>query len=343
MKSMVITTLFFVILLAQVAVAQSEEEMALYRARTKGAKAKECLRIINQDGMPVEGADIFGGLQTGGGRNDFTLFRGMTDTNGEYVIQGKCTNRIRCDITKVGYYDSEFLSTSYGFTHTVSNGMWQPYGRKTELVLKKIINPSVSGTRYINRNIPAYGQWMGYDLKEADWVPPLGNGKLPDVMIRFMSREVGALDFGYKMELSFAHFPFAGVIRKKKDITSRFPCVYAAKTNDMYKSGIVFEVDRTGSQKRIWDELNNDEYLIFRTRTTINERGELVSAHYGRIDGEWRFDQLHEMWIRGVYFNDVPNNTNLEDKYSFEDEMLRIRQREEDSSYKKKRKSIWPF
>ena len=100
----------------------SAEEMALYKARKYGAQAKECLRVIDQDGMPVAGARVWGGLQTGDGYNDFVSIRGNTDVNGEYVIQGKCTKRIRCDITMDGYYDSEFLLTRYGHTHNLKDG-----------------------------------------------------------------------------------------------------------------------------------------------------------------------------------------------------------------------------
>jgi len=307
----------------------SAEEMALYKARRYGAQAKECLRVVDQNGQPVVGARVWGGLQAGDGYNDFIPIRGMTDTNGEYVIQGKCTNRIRCDITKDGYYDSEFLAAGYGYVHSVKDGKWQPYGDKVEIVLKKIINPTATGVCYVDRKIPVYGEWIGYDFKEADWVRPWGAGKLPDAMIRFTAREVGPFDFGYKMELSFTHNLFAGVIRRKKDVCSRFPFAYGAATNDLYKGVIVFEVDRTGAQKRIWDQLEDDEYLIFRTRTKVNEKGELTSAHYGRIDGEWKFYELHGMWIRGIYFNGTPNDTNLEDRDSFKDVMQRKRQREE--------------
>ena len=78
----------------------SAEEMALLKARRYGAEAKECLRVVDQDGAPVAGATMRGALQTGGGRKDFIPIRGVTDTNGEFVIQGKCTEIIRCSITK---------------------------------------------------------------------------------------------------------------------------------------------------------------------------------------------------------------------------------------------------
>ena len=100
----------------------SAEELALAKARRYGAQAKECLRVVDQDGMPVADARIWGGLQTGEGYNDFIPIQGNTNTNGEYVIQGRCTNIIRCDITKEGYYDSEFSLSNYGYRHTFGEG-----------------------------------------------------------------------------------------------------------------------------------------------------------------------------------------------------------------------------
>ena len=64
------------------------------------ALAKEILRIVDENGLPVVGAIIHGGLQTGGGINDFVPINGITSSNGEYVIEGECANRIRCDVKK---------------------------------------------------------------------------------------------------------------------------------------------------------------------------------------------------------------------------------------------------
>ena len=88
------------------ALCASAQDLALCRAREHGALAMECLRVVDPAGHPVVGAKVWGGLQTGSNLGDFTPISGVTDTNGEYVIQGRCTNRIRCDITKDGCYQS---------------------------------------------------------------------------------------------------------------------------------------------------------------------------------------------------------------------------------------------
>lgn len=59
MKSM-IAMLSLAFPLALTAAGPSAEEMAFYKAYKNGAQAKECLRVVDQDGMPVVGAKIDG-------------------------------------------------------------------------------------------------------------------------------------------------------------------------------------------------------------------------------------------------------------------------------------------
>ena len=138
---LIVRSLSFAIPLILNAAGPSAEELTLAKARRYGAQAKECLLVVDQDGMPVADARIWGGLQTGDGYKDFIPIRGSTDTNGEYIVQGKCTNRIACQITKEGYYASEFVLPNYAYRHTFKDGKWIPYGSQHTVVLKKIINP----------------------------------------------------------------------------------------------------------------------------------------------------------------------------------------------------------
>ena len=94
---------------ASVVVSASALDLTLYNAQRFGAEAKFVLRVIDQDGVPVAHARIFGGFQTGGNLNDNEPIRGFTDTNGEYSVQGTCTSRVRCGISKEGYYASDFI------------------------------------------------------------------------------------------------------------------------------------------------------------------------------------------------------------------------------------------
>lgn len=82
--------------------------------------------------------------------------------------------------------------------------------------------------------------------------------------------------------------------------------------------------------------------LVCGGRTRVDEYGRLVSAHYGRIDGEWRFYKRQGMTLPGIYFNVDENNTNLEDVYTAKESLWRIQDRD-GLSYKKKRKSFRAF
>lgn len=85
---------------------------------------------------------------------------------------------------------------------------------------------------------------------------------------------------------------------------------YRADTNAVYrKEGMLF-FDRT--EERIIEQNfpAEDEYLVFRTRTTTNAEGRVTSAHYGRI-GE---KPSHMFGLKAaVWFNHNENDTILED------------------------------
>ena len=335
----------FMLTLALSAAGPSAETIALYNARKNGALICERLRVVDQDGVPVASAKIWGGLQTGDGLGDNTPVRGLTDTNGVYVVHGRVTRIFHCEISKSGYYTSmrDFIYGDANSDGAVKEGKWQPYGNTRTFVIRKMICPNVTGKRYLEQTIPAFGKWLDYDLEAADWTEPNGRGKVSDLRIRLTVRDEGTLDFCYKMELSFEHVPFAGAYARKKDMFSEMRCDYNATTNDVaYSSKIVFEVDRSGRTIRKWNLLDKDSYMVFRVRTRVDEYGRLVAAHYGRIDGEWRFYERHGMTLPGIYFNVKENDTNLEDEYTAKESIRRIQDREA-APYKKKRKSLWPF
>ena len=158
-------------------------------------------------------------------------------------------------------------------------------------------------------------------------------------------------DFKTSMEVSFTNNPYAGAYKLSKDSYSEMHTVYNADTNAAYQSSFLFVHERhpIGRQKPIVyvegmkendTRLDDQSYLVFRTRTEVDEKGNLVSAHYGKIDGLWEF--FGSMRAASIQFNPIPNDTNLEDAKTAEYSRMRQRQREE-PPYKKKRKSPWPF
>jgi hypothetical protein len=322
----------------------SAEELALAKARRNGALAKECLRVVDQDGMPVFGARIDGGLQTGDGYNDYTPIKGATDTNGEFVVQGKCTNRIRCGITKEGYYASEFVLPNYAYRHSFKDGKWIPYGSQHTVVIKKIINPQPMSfhDERTSFKVPVYDEWIGFDCEKYDFVSPYGQGVENDMLLRFTLNNPTRDDYHMTMEVSFTNNPYAGACEMERTGMSEFESVYHADTNAVYRQSFMYRFDQSpGKVPEYTAQLKSDKYLIFRTRTKVDSEGRLVSAMYGKIYGDWNFVGPGGMSMAQFVFNPRPNDTNLEDEHTAEYSRKCQRPREELSA--KKRKSIWPF
>ncbi len=313
-----IKTMLIIPLLAAAA-GPSPEVVALLKARAHGAEAKECLRVVDQDGAPVVGAMMKGGLQTGGGRNDYIPIRGVTDTNGEFVIQGNCTEIMRCSITKDGYYPSEFKIENYGFTHELKDGKWLPYGGRQEVILKRIANPGglivfPRSLLYLKR--PSPDVWHGFDFELGDWTKPLGKGETDDVLIMFhdcdSSERGDKVEYRYEMKLAFTNHPYAGAYLMRKDLTSKMQTDYSASPTATFLPQFSYYMSYVARHGKASEILDENSYLIYRTRTKVDEMGQLISAHYGVIFGPLRFG-ANDLIIEDGCFNPIPNDFNIED------------------------------
>lgn len=342
---LIVRSLCFAIPLILNAVGPSAVDLTLAKARRYGAQAKECLQVVDQDGMPVADARIWGGLQTGDGYKDFIPIRGSTDTNGEYIVQGKCTNRITCQITKEGYYVSEFVLPNYAYRHTFKDGKWIPYGSQHTVVLKKIINPQPMSfhDERTSFKVPVYDEWIGFDCEKYDFVSPYGQGVKNDMLLRFALNNPTVDDYHMTMEVSFTNNLYAGAYEMERTKTSEFESVYHADTNAVYRQTFSYRFDQSPVKVPEYTaQLKSDKYLVFRTRTKVDAEGQLVSSHYGKIYGDWNFVGPGGMSMAQFVFNPRPNDTNLEDEYTAEYSRKCQRQREE-PPYRKKRKALWPF
>jgi len=99
-----------------------------------------------------------------------------------------------------------------------------------------------------------------------------------------------------------------------KDDFSDFKSVYHADTNAIYQQSFLYSFDRDPHKRPAVVELGKDEYLVFRTRTKVNEKGRLIFANYGVLYGPWAFVGPGGMKISFLAFNPTPNDTNLEPK-----------------------------
>lgn len=310
---------------------------------TKGAKAKEILRVVDQDGVPVMNARIYGSFWPGDNGRKYILVYGLTNIDGVYIAEGVSKWKFTYQVTKDGYYMSNGVIDYLAATNVpvVASGKWQPYGTTRNVILKKIKNPvPLVHSKSSNPKPPSFDEWYGYDIERRQWVKPFGNGVHSDMLIKISIDAKNKInDFKAVMEVSFTNNPHAGAYVMKKDDFSEMKSVYEADTNASYQSSFKFIHEKraiigqtpfsryvSGAQK-IDTRLDDNSYIVFRTRTKVDNNGNLVSSHYGKIYGLWQF--FGRMCAANVQFNPTPNDPNLEDEETAKHSQLCSRQREE--------------
>lgn len=301
----------------------AQSDLALYNATRDGAMVKVRLHVVDPEGKAVPDAHLRIGLQTGDGLNSYSTIIGTTDADGIYVVTGKCTCRLGCRIIKRGYYPTEFFVTypDPNEPTQVVDGKWQPFGENKTVVLKEIRRPGnnrVFPDSLRSWHIPAFGTWMGFDFEYCDWCAPYGQGLHSDVLLRFESMRNKMHDYRYSMDVSFTNNPFAGAYLLKADKESQLATEYVADTNATYTATFHYVKEQSPGQKRHWDYLDGDSYLIFRTRTRVDEEGNLVGAHYGKILGRW-LSESEVMILSDGCFNPIENDVNIEDSSTLRD------------------------
>lgn len=300
---------------ASLVIFHNADARITYEIARKGALAKVVIQVVDQDGVAVQGAKIWGAFTTGSGFNDYAMIEGLTNNEGKFVAQGRCNELLRVDITKDGYYSSE-LKVNFWQSKVdpiVVDGKWQPYGETRVVALKRILHPHdmfVAPYR-INKAV-TLNEWYGYDLICNEWMPPYGKGRHEDLQVRLgLNVKNDISDFRATMDIRFVGEKFCGAYIRPKDEWSSMKSSYKADTNDVYKTEMSFVYEKHPHQPTIDTRLGHDSYLVFRIRTKVDTEGNLVSAHYGKVCGAWLF--FGSMATGEVYYNLLPNDTNLED------------------------------
>ncbi len=333
MKMMIL--LITVVVASNIAFAKvhkfSPEFQAIYDAATapevqeaqrKGAKAKIIYRVVDDEGMPITNATVCGQWQNDYPRKTWQETF-VTDTNGVFVAKGKVGGRFGFYVKKEGYYLSSTgvdFHWREGVSPLVKDGKWQPYGENRTLAVKRNKHPVDAPTLlHTVIDVPATNVWLGLDMETFRWVKPYGDGAHSDMLLRFNSDPINKYEVNWAtMDVSFTNNPYAGFYVLPKDGFSEMQSVYHADTNMAFRTGITYSIGRLPKDDNLLDD---GHYMVFRTRTTVDEEGKLVSAHYGKIYGRWG------IWggtrARMIFFNTTPNDTNLEDMKTFKESELR--------------------
>jgi hypothetical protein len=271
---------------------------------------KVTLKVVTETGQPVTGAKAVVGYYS---KSIPASIEGLTDTNGIFTASHSAHSGILgFSAEKAGYYTTREPSYDLGFTYDPAK--WNP---TQTIVLKKIGKPIAMYARKVQIEFPETNKPIGFDLVEGDWVTPYGKGKQADFIFQAERRWVSRRDFDCAVKLTFSK-PGDGLIPvsipQNQGSVLRMSAI--APTNG-YLPEISKSLSHTPANGWKDDERegNKEENYYFRVRTAIDDRGNIVSAHYGKIYEDFALDPINSKttWILFTYyFNSTPNDRNTE-------------------------------
>ena len=291
-------------------------DAAMRRAIQNGARAKLTFHVTDSHGNPVTNANVSASFLVLSGEGDNTI-NSITDTNGMCTVEGLCSEEILCQFSKEGYYDTrnykyDILSDYPMPSSALKDGRWQPWNPTINIILKEKRNPIPMYAKGFSVEYPCINESVGYDLEKGDWVSPHGKGTVADMVLCFEEDIVTwGKEWKRTLTIQFSE-EYNGAYLLKKE-SGGFATEYEAREKGDYQSRFEYVTEcRDGKMIKI-ENLGENEYLVFRIRSKINEKGELVSAQYGKIYGPLGYGNGRLRRVGFTYYlNPTPNDRNLE-------------------------------
>jgi hypothetical protein len=255
------------------------------------------IRVLDEAGQPV--ADSKAEMDWNVNAPDLTVTfgksEGLTDTNGIFKTSHEANGStdLGFGASKAGYYSTR-ASHEIAPLNDSDTAKWN---HNVTLVLKKIWKPIPMYAKQIDSlKIPEMNKAIGYDLMVGDWIGPYGKGVNTDL---FFTEKHTDPQSGYILSVSF---PKPGDGIQEFDVPALIQNAVNGASD--LRSSQNAPIDRYQREVSQTETTNPNRNFYFRVRTKLDENGNVVSAHYGKIYGD-----LAQFTY---YFNPTPNDRNVE-------------------------------
>lgn len=283
------------------------------------------VRVTNESGSPITNAVVHAGFATaikpgwGWGASKPNTVNGLTDTNGICVLRGSGNGgSVGIGARKDGYYGSGGYLVIFTNLVGLANKKWQPRNPTVKVILKPIGDPIPMYVKsFGDRSVPGRGEPIGFDLMAGDWVAPHGKGKTSDFALQYMVQSEGTIETRYG-PVKTADRTLAVTFSNEGDGVSAMQVPLQGGSalrlpplapENGYVTNIVKRVieDQTG----LHSDIQEDQNYFFRVRTQKDDKGNIVSALYGKIYGDFQLDERGRVTFT-YYLNPTPNDRNVE-------------------------------
>lgn len=245
------------------------------------------VKVVDDEGAPVEDAQVTIIYQNHGSIQSSPRSVGMTSEEGMFSGEGNTRLYMRLFVEKPGFYESKIKK------------VYTSVKEKT-ITLKKIKNPTKGymkqmGFKPLSKEPPELlfkpyevEETVEFDLMIGDYLPPYGRGKVADFVIYQNHNRKGSNNFNNKYRLSFSN-EYDGIQEMKIVRESHFKSPYEAPVEGYEK-----ELEKYGKRNGIENPPETNvlktfelEGYFIRVRTVVDEEGNIISAHYGKIYGDF--------------------------------------------------------
>lgn len=259
----------------------------------------------------------------------------ITDADGRCRLSGKSNNgEVGCWVAsnQQGFYGTRG-GEKLKFTRQDLFGTWQPDNLVVTIRLQRVENPIpllvkqflVDGSDSVKTDLFAKGGGiLRLDLLKGEWLPPIGNGKHPDVVFTRFPREHLGIGTNFNGRTATAYrdsmeVRFTGVGNGLVQVTSPETAGLMIRNAPQsgYRQSYLCWKGRTNDLKYA-EHFNKKRNFAFRIRTRLDTDGRVLSAYYGKIYGDIDFKKLFGNSVAiaapsfQYYLNPTPNDHNLE-------------------------------
>ena len=273
--------------------------------------------VVDEANQPVPDANVEVSYRLPSPADQGEIYQkmsGLSDRSGNFTASHQYTTyQLGLRASKSGYYSTS-QPYDLGFSYDV--GKWNP---TVTLVLKKVIHPI---PMYVNRvdlahkDKPAFDKPVGFDLTAGDFVAPYGKGTTAHMFFEWhteydtndVSAKYGTLrKHGWESKLTIT-FPNAGDGIQEFD-TNQSDGSELRSSQEAPAEGYLPTIVKLqswhpgGVSTNSYDHIHKNYYI--RVETLLDLKGNVKSAHYGKIYGD--FDE-----VVLTYLNPQPSSRDLE-------------------------------
>ncbi len=247
------------------------------------------LVVTEEDGSPIENAKVSIGFIASLPSKTKELI-GNTNAKGAYSATEYAQLSTLVRIEKEGYYQSEIRGLNRKKDHDL------------KFVLYKKIKPIALYAKRLKAFPTIKEKDIGYDLEIGDWVGPNGRGVHKDVIFNLRYKKKDYWTFDFHLVVKFPN-PEDGIAQFENNLYSKLKGPHKAPQSGYKPEWIQTAFRKNKDSPTIKNtDVNRGHWM--RVRSKVDENGNLVSANYVKIYGDFPDVQY--------YFNPTPNDRNLE-------------------------------